>query len=50
MCDATIVAAAIRTDCRILYSEDMQHGQKIGYLTIENPFQGLSSVKVTRLL
>ena len=37
--DATIVAAALRAGCDVLYSEDMQHGQKIdGRMTIRNPF------------
>lgn len=36
--DALILAAGIEAGCAILYSEDMQHGQKIGSLTIRNPF------------
>jgi len=36
--DAMIVAAAIRSGCATLYSEDMQSGRKIGGLTIRNPF------------
>ena len=37
--DSLIVAAALRANCDILYSEDMQHGQVIdGHLTIVNPF------------
>jgi predicted nucleic acid-binding protein len=36
--DATIIAAAIESGCRILYSEDMQHGQRIEGLLIRNPF------------
>jgi predicted nucleic acid-binding protein len=36
--DALIVAAAIEGGCGILYSEDLQHGQRIGELRIENPF------------
>lgn len=36
--DAMIVASAIRSECTDLYSEDMQAGQKIGKLTIRNPF------------
>jgi predicted nucleic acid-binding protein len=37
--DATIVAAAIATGCRVLYSEDMHHGLVVdGQLRIENPF------------
>lgn len=36
--DALIVAAAVEGGCHILYSEDMQHGQRVGELRIENPF------------
>lgn len=36
--DALIVASAGAQGCRRLYSEDLQHGQRIGILTIENPF------------
>jgi predicted nucleic acid-binding protein len=36
--DANILAAAELAGCRIVYSEDMQHGQRIGDLTIRNPF------------
>ncbi len=37
--DAMIVAAALLADCRVIVSEDMQHGQVIeGRLTIRNPF------------
>lgn len=37
--DSLIVAAAIDADCKTLFSEDMQHGQKIEGVTITNPFQ-----------
>lgn len=37
--DALIIAAALSAGCIRLYSEDLQHGQRIGGLTIENPFQ-----------
>ena len=38
--DAQIVAAALLAGCKILYSEDMQHGQVIErQLTITNPFK-----------
>jgi predicted nucleic acid-binding protein len=37
--DALIVATARLAKCRTLYSEDMQHGQKIDGLTILNPFR-----------
>ncbi len=36
--DALIVQMARRTGCRILYSEDMQHGRRIDNVTIVNPF------------
>lgn len=36
--DSMIVAAAIGAGCRQLYTEDLQHGQRIERLQIENPF------------
>ena len=36
--DALIVAAAIQGRCRVLYSEDLQHGRRFGDLVIQNPF------------
>jgi predicted nucleic acid-binding protein len=36
--DALILAAALEAGCDILYTEDMQHGQSIGPLTMCNPF------------
>ncbi len=36
--DSLIIQMAQKTACCILYSEDMQHEQKIGDLTIINPF------------
>ena len=36
--DALIVAEAQQSNCSILYTEDMQHGRRIGGLKIENPF------------
>lgn len=36
--DSLIVAAAIESDCRILYTEDLQHGQKFDNVRIQNPF------------
>jgi predicted nucleic acid-binding protein len=41
--DALILAAAIEADCDILYTEDMQHGQSIGPITIQNPFLNIWS-------
>jgi predicted nucleic acid-binding protein len=37
--DSSIVAAAKFLDCDVLYSEDLTDGQKIGGLTIINPFR-----------
>lgn len=36
--DGLIVAAAIRAGCAILYTEDLQQGQRIEKLQIKNPF------------
>ncbi len=36
--DSLIVAAAIEGQCSVLYSEDLQHGQRFGDLAIEDPF------------
>jgi predicted nucleic acid-binding protein len=36
--DSLIVAAAIQGGCEILYSEDLQHGQRFGDLIIQDPF------------
>lgn len=36
--DSLIIAAASQANCKILYSEDLQHNQKIYDLTIKNPF------------
>jgi predicted nucleic acid-binding protein len=36
--DSLIVAAARQGECSLLYSEDLQHGQKIEDLRIEDPF------------
>ncbi|MHB1936950.1 MAG: PIN domain-containing protein [Acidobacteriaceae bacterium] len=38
--DSLIVAAAIEAGCTTLYSEDLQHGQTVGPVTIRNPFSG----------
>jgi predicted nucleic acid-binding protein len=37
--DALIAAAALEAGCTRLYSEDLQHGQKIEGLAIEDPFR-----------
>lgn len=36
--DSLIVAAAQEGRCDLLYSEDFQHGRKLGSLEIRNPF------------
>ncbi|MBV5273336.1 MAG: PIN domain-containing protein [Lamprocystis purpurea] len=36
--DSLIVAAALEAGCARLLSEDLQHGQRIETLTVENPF------------
>lgn len=36
--DSLIVAAALEAGCARLSTEDLQHGQKIEGLLIENPF------------
>ena len=38
--DALIVAAALEAGCDTLFSEDLQHGRRIGRLAILNPFVG----------
>ena len=36
--DSLIICAALHAECTILYSEDMQHGQRFGTLEIRTPF------------
>lgn len=36
--DSLIIAAALQTECKYLYSENLQHKQKIQDITIINPF------------
>jgi predicted nucleic acid-binding protein len=36
--DALILAAALDANCDTLYTEDLQDGQKVGAITIRNPF------------
>jgi predicted nucleic acid-binding protein len=36
--DSLIIAAAHQANCTALYSEDMQHAQRVGSLRIVNPF------------
>ena len=37
--DSMLVAAAQRAGCNTFFTEDLQHGQKIGPLTVRNPFR-----------
>jgi predicted nucleic acid-binding protein len=38
--DSMIVASALRSDCEVLYTEDMQDGLEVeGKLTVVNPFK-----------
>ena len=37
--DSLIIQAALRGGATVLYTEDLQHGQVIETLTIENPFK-----------
>ena len=39
-CDSLIVAAALEAGCNRLLTEDLQHGQRIEGLRVENPFKG----------
>lgn len=36
--DSLILAAAEHAGCKIVYSEDMQHGHKVNSVKISNPF------------
>jgi predicted nucleic acid-binding protein len=36
--DSAVIAAAERAGCKTLLSEDLNHGQKIGRVRIDNPF------------
>ena len=36
--DSLIVSAAQQAGCHTLYSEDLQHGQQFGAVTVKNPF------------
>lgn len=36
--DSLILAAAIEAQCDTLYSEDLQHGQRLESVTVTNPF------------
>jgi predicted nucleic acid-binding protein len=43
ICDALIVAAATLAGCSIVYSENFHRNQRIGRLTVRNPFIGHAS-------
>ena len=36
--DSLILVAALESQCGLLLTEDLQHGQRIGSLTVQNPF------------
>ena len=36
--DSLIVSSAIQARCDLLYTEDLQHGQRFGSLQVRNPF------------
>ena len=36
--DSLIIASATQAKCQVLYSEDMQHMQRVGSLQVVNPF------------
>ena len=36
--DSLIIAAAVESNCAILYSEDLQHGRRFGNTKVVNPF------------
>ncbi len=38
--DSLIVAAALQAGCSRLLTADLQHGQQVDSVTIENPFKG----------
>jgi predicted nucleic acid-binding protein len=38
--DSLIVASALEGGCEVLYTEDLQHGMRVGDLTIVDPFRG----------
>jgi predicted nucleic acid-binding protein len=37
--DSLIVAAALQAECELLYTEDLQDGQRFEALTVRNPFR-----------
>jgi len=41
--DSLIIAAAERTGCTTVYSENLSDGQRYGLVTVRNPFSRQSS-------
>jgi predicted nucleic acid-binding protein len=37
--DSMLVSAALKAGCTTFFTEDLHHGQKIGGLTVRNPFK-----------
>lgn len=46
--DALIVSAARKAACSVLWTEDMNHGQVINGVRIENPFLGSKAVRESK--
>lgn len=42
--DSLIIASAIHANAELLYSEDMQHGQRIESITLINPFKNGNAI------
>ena len=40
--DSLIIAASLQAGCKTLFSEDLQHGQQIETLIIQDPFQSVA--------
>ncbi len=43
--DALVIVAAARCGAEVLYTEDLNHGQEIMGIRVDNPFAGASSVR-----
>jgi predicted nucleic acid-binding protein len=43
--DSLVIASATQAKCQVLYSEDMQHMQRVGNLQIVNPFLMVANEK-----
>ena len=46
--DALIVQAALDARCEVLFTEDLQHGRRLGTLEIVNPFLGTTHEPAAR--